>query len=305
MKKLITLITIFSLLLPGLAQGAVLSVSPHIMDSTQNEAFTVLLVIDTEGQSINTIEGTIRIADDLETPAEIIDANSIVNYWVRQPRAGREIRFSGAISGGFSGEKGFLFGIQFPPRSGKNVPAGLIFSQVKAYLNDGLATPVSVTTRSFALRQGAVQSDLDEELLALRQAAQNDNIPPEVFSPQVSRDDNVFEGKWFINFNTQDKQSGISHYQIQESRSGKIDPGQWKPATSPYLLHDQELRSYIFVLASDKQGNERVIKVSPRNQLPIYQRYQMPIIVIIVILALALILKYLKPNASRKTKPNS
>lgn len=302
MKKFIYTIGFLTILLPSLAHAAVLSATPTILDSTQRDAYTVMFVLDTQGQSINTIEGTVKIASGLETPADIIDANSVVNYWVQEPKAGREIKFSGGITGGFNGDKGFLFGIQFPPRDGGNVSPAITFSNVKAYLNDGLATPATVTTKTFSIRQGAVESDLDDDLLALQQAAQNDNIPPEVFSPQVSQDPNVFDGKWFITFNTQDKQSGIDHYQVQESLSGKIDPGKWKTASSPYLLQDQSLHSYIFVLASDKQGNERVIKVAPRNPIPIYKRYQVPIIVIIIIVALSLVYKYLKPNVKRKTK---
>ncbi len=70
-----------------------------------------------------------------------------------------------------------------------------------------------------------------------------------------------------MTFATQDKQSGIDHYEIQESRSSKIDAGKWKTAESPYLLIDQELHSFIYVLAIDRQGNERVIKVFPRKPL--------------------------------------
>ncbi len=300
MKKIAYILISFIILLPNVASAAILSVTPPVLDSTQRDPFTILLTIDTQGQSINTIEGTIKIAPDLETPVDVIDANSIVNFWVKRPSAGREINFSGAISGGFTGDKGFLFRIQFPPRDGKNVSNGLIFGQVKAYLNDGLGTAVNVTTKSFSMRAGAVESDIDEELLKLQLSAANDNTPPEIFSPQVSQDDSIFGGKWFIAFNTQDKQSGIDHYQVQESPTGKIDPSQWKTATSPYQLTDQELRSYIFVLASDKQGNERIIKVSPRNPLPVYQQYKAPIIAILIITVLFLIFKYTKPNVKRK-----
>src|SRR4051812_47162087 len=121
MKKFIFPLIILLFSAPGLADAAVLSANPSILDSTQKDAYVVALVLDTQGQDINTIEGTIKIAPDLESPADIIDSNSIVNYWVKEPKAGREINFAGAIPGGFSGDKGFLFGIQFPPRDGGNV----------------------------------------------------------------------------------------------------------------------------------------------------------------------------------------
>ena len=72
----------------------------------------------------------------------------------------------------------------------------------------------------------------------------------------------MFEGKWFVVFNTQDKQSGIDHFEVQENRGAKPDYTKWKTAVSPYLLEDQDLKSYIFIKAVDKAGNS-VLEILP------------------------------------------
>lgn len=300
--KILTYISALALMsVPAVAIAASLSLVPAALDTKQTDAYTVAIVLDTQGESINAIEGTVTIANGMDTPTDILDASSIINYWVQSPTPSREIKFSGGITGGFSGDKGYLFALQFPPRDSKSLNNAVVLSKVQAFRNDGVGTPIAVTTRSFSLRSGAVAADLDEELLAIQNAALNDNIPPEPFNPQVARDDTVLGGQWFISFVTQDKQSGIDHYEIQESLSGKIDPGQWREATSPYVLQDQELHSYIFVLAQDKQGNEQVVKVSPRQPLPWFIRHRTESIVLGVLILIGL-LSYLTTHVQAKRK---
>ena len=52
---------------------------------------------------------------------------------------------------------------------------------------------------------------------------------------------------------------------------------------SPYILADQELRSYIFVKAVDKDGNARVTKILPRNPLRWYKNYENWIMIILAV----------------------
>ena len=180
---------------------------------------------------------------------------------------------SGAVPGGYSGGSGIIFSLVLPAYSGTGVTNAIKLSSVRVYRNDGLGTQAQVSVKSFTIgnSNAAVDKSVQEQLYIGDE--KKDNIPPEVFSPQLSQDDRVFDGKWFINFSTVDKQSGIDHYEIQETRSGTIEGGKWKPVTSPYLLEDQELHSFIYVIAIDRQGNERVIKVFPRRPLSWTQQY--------------------------------
>jgi len=182
------------------------------------------------------------------------------------------VQFRGAIPGGHTG-KSILFSLVMPAFSSdaSGVKAPFRLADFKAFRNDGLGTPAQVTVNNFSFGQAVPIDDAVSEQLFLDDT-KKDDVPPEIFSPSISRDDRVFNGKWFITFASQDKQSGIDHYEIQEARSGKIDAGKWERAESPYLLEDQKLHSFIFIIAMDRQGNERVIKIFPRNPMPWFKQ---------------------------------
>src|SRR5207247_2300689 len=117
-----------------------------------------------------------------------------------------------------------------------------------------------------------------------------DTVPPEPFEPQISRNPNIFNGKYFLSFAAQDKGSGIDHYEVCEDIGYRIqDLGKiiarflniksyslnscFVTAESPYQLQDQTLKSVIFVKAIDKAGNERIVKVNTKNALAWYENY--------------------------------
>ena len=101
-----------------------------------------------------------------------------------------------------------------------------------------------------------------------------------------------WNGKWFLVFNAQDKDSGIDNYKILENRKWKIENGNWEIAESPYLLKDQELKSRIYVKAVDKSGNERIAEVLPQNPPKWYENYLIFIIIILgAVIGYALIKK--------------
>lgn len=109
-----------------------------------------------------------------------------------------------------------------------------------------------------------------------------DATSPEEFTPQIID----IEGIKYLVFNTTDKVSGVSHYEVSEinlNRFGKIKSGQeakWEIAESPYLLKDQELKSIIKIKAIDKAGNERLGEIiSP--SMPKFLSYQIVLLVLV------------------------
>ena len=106
--------------------------------------------------------------------------------------------------------------------------------------------------------------------------------------PEIARDESISDDKWFIVFATQDKASGVDHYEVKESRQKILTFfSRWRAAESPHVLKDQELRSYIFVKAVDKTGNERIVKLSPQNSLRWYENYENWIILIVIAVVFA------------------
>jgi hypothetical protein len=271
-----TLFSLCMLLAPQSALASEVSFQPAEHLDRQDKAFTTTLVLNTQDESINAVEGVLAVDSRLVESIQLSDSGSFLTYWVSRPAWDSEqnvIRFSGAVPGGYIGTNGILFSIIFSPYSGEPIDRAVSVLELKAYKNDGMATSAKISNGKFSLGDiaGQVDTGLSEQLYL--DGTRKDNVPPEVFSPQLAQDELAFDGKWFINFATTDKQSGVDHYEIQESRSGKLDAGKWKTATSPYVLEDQELHSFIYVIAIDRQGNERIIKVFPRKPLPWTKQY--------------------------------
>jgi hypothetical protein len=86
-----------------------------------------------------------------------------------------------------------------------------------------------------------------------------DTVPPEDFKPEITQDPNIFDGKWFVVFATQDKGVGIDHFEIKEDA---IDPNIWTKGESPYLLLDQKASQQVSIKAIDKNGNERIVNIT-------------------------------------------
>jgi hypothetical protein len=270
--KFITILLGLCLLLaPSSAIAAEVAFQPSEHLTTQANPFTTTVTLNTQGENINAVEGIVVVNPGVGKDITLSDSGSVVTYWVTRPVWDANtgvIRFSGGIPGGYTGGSGILFSIILPPHEGASIDRAITFSDFKAYKNDGIGSSASVTTGSFSLGDiaGQIDEGIREQLYI--DGTRKDNIPPEPFSPQISRGDNAHEGKWVINFHTVDKQSGIDHYEIQETQSGSLDSGKWITASNPYVLQDQNLHSFVYVIAVDRQGNERIIKVSPRNPLP-------------------------------------
>lgn len=238
-----------------------------------NQQFRADLFLDTEKEDLNAIEGKIAFPADYLEIKEIRDGNSIINFWIERPRAGDgEIFFSGIIPGGYQGQKGFLFSVVFQAKaSGNDV---IEIRDAKVLLNDGKGTPAKTIISNFQFSISKEASKFKFQDLSFE-----DTYPPEEFAPEISQDPNIFDGKYFLVFATQDKGSGIDHYEVCEKIKTRC-----AIAESPYLLKDQGLRSYIYVKAFDKTGNERIAVVFPRYPLKWYEKYLFWIIIIIVVL---------------------
>lgn len=221
---------------------------------TPDQDFTVQVLLDAEGQSVNAFEGEVSFPVDLVEPTAIFDGDSSVNLWVERPalsggRAGA-IGFSGVTVGGVSGSRERLFSVAFHPKS---VGAGAIgVSRIRLLQNDGAGTEVAATVSPLPLSVVGGWSGLSP-----RDRLAEDEEPPENFLPVLASDPNIFGGRYFLAFATQDKGSGVDRYEVREGWWGTF-----VPAESPHLLERQALDVDIEVRAIDRAGNERLSTVS-------------------------------------------
>jgi len=154
-------------------------------------------------------------------------------------------------------------------------------------LNDGFGTPANLKTQTGVFNILSGIPDIPKK--EWEQELKKDITSPEQFEIEISRDQTMFSGKYFIIFSTTDKETGVDYYQVKEGKRG------WKTAESPYLLEEQGLTSIIKVKAVDKAGNERIAELPAQRQpLPWW------IIVIIFIIAALVIWKLKTQNKKSK-----
>jgi len=263
------------------------------------EQFEVNIFLNTEEEYINAVEGKVIFPENLLELKEIRDGATIVNFWIERPKikSGSQIAFSGIIPGGYAGEKGLIFSAIFRV---KNEGEGIIeIQEAKTLLNDGKGTEASLSISNL---QFLISEEIPPSLVPPTKIIDID--PPESFEPIVAQDPEIFDGKYFLVFLTQDKGAGIDHYEILEKEQkscirGLIKKDEWQVVESPYLLKDQKLKSYIYVKAVDKTGNERIAVVEAKYPLKWYEVWWIWSIMLLVVILIVYALWNLKAEHRR------
>ncbi|MCX6794426.1 MAG: cohesin domain-containing protein [Candidatus Falkowbacteria bacterium] len=228
------------------------------------------IFLDNVDTAVNAIAGEITFPDGLLELQTVSDGDSIINFWIERPQVvNGKVIFSGIIPGGYSGPSGSLFSLIF---KAKTIGSGAVsISRAQVLLNDGKggeATTTLVNLEFQNLPQTATTSAVIAKI--------DDQEKPENFMPIVATDSEIFFGKKFLVFATQDKGSGIDHYEVQEGDRA------WQLAISPYLLQDQNLDKIIRVKAIDKNGNTLIVSL-PAPPHVWYNSYWLIIISILLL----------------------
>jgi len=283
------LVLIGGLLFNGLgAKAAQLNFISQAQEISVNSQFQVDLVLNTENEAINAVAGKIVFLEDLLELKEIRDGNSIINFWIERPSLNSSagggsafggkssILYSGIIPGGYLGNQGIILSAIFQAKK-----AGRLIIEIndaKVLLNDGKGTAAELKIKNLEL---IAQGD---DIRNVSWTSPLDTNPPEEFKPALAQNPDLFNGQWFLVFATQDKGSGIDHYEVRE--------GFWSRfiiAESPYLLKHQKLDKKIKVKAIDKAGNERIVTLVPVNPPWGLIKYWKLAIILIAILIIILI----------------
>lgn len=252
--KIIFIFTIFNLF-PFFANAGEITFRAKGDEFLIGESFTVEVYIDTQDANINAVEGDIYFPSKIIKILDVDTGGSAINFWIVEPKdtKDRMIHFAGMTPGGFTGDSFKLFSIRF---QGKAPGVGEIYGEkIRTLINDGYGTEVDTKIKKMTIAIPEKKFDFfsfgDFD---------RDDEPPEDFTPFIANDPSIFEGRAFLIFLTHDKGSGVDHYEVKEG-----DWGVFKNAQSPYLLTYQSLNIPIYVKAVDKNGNERIVRVSPKN----------------------------------------
>ena len=274
------------------ANAASLYMDPAFSSVGRGDSITVSVRLDTneaEEECINAVDGVIRYAEDIEL-VDVSIGDSIFSVWVEPPKINKEERtvtFAGGLPNGYCGRvpgdprltnnivnlvfrsPGFSIGTN---NSGTTSAKVEFAPETTAYLNDGFGTKAELALYGANIDLSATRGASIED--SWREAVITDTVAPAQFSIALERDTVAFNGKYFIVFNTVDKQTGVDQYQVMEEPLSKFwdfDWGRadapWITARSPYVLDDQSLNSTIRVKAIDKAGNEYIATLVPDEEM--------------------------------------
>lgn len=241
------LVLIFAFLIPVFSFASSVSLESSKNAFASSEDFLVELVLDSKGENVNAVEGSVIFPNEFLELKEIRDGNSIINFWIEKPKVSGigKVSFSGMTAGGISSNKAFIFSMIFHPK--KDGAGNISFEDLKVLKNDGVGTKANVVAKKFVFSISKKNNSSSPDL------SLKDKDAPESFEPFLGDDTNLFSGKYFLVFDTQDKGSGIDHFEVKEGFFGK-----YAVASSPYLLKHQFLLNDVYVKAFDKSGNEKL-----------------------------------------------
>lgn len=243
------------------------------------DQFQVDIFLNAENEDINAVEGKVIFLPEFIELKEIRDGGSIINLWIEKPRLESvgDIVFSGITPGGIKSEKGKVISLIFEAK--REGDGSINISNTSVLKNDGKGTPIKTKISDLKFRISKSENQIEGPKLEIPV----DTDSPESFKPEIAQSPDIFDGKYFLVFVTQDKGSGIARYEVLEGVWGKFIT-----VESPYLLRNQKLDKKIAIKAIDKEGNERVEIIYPQNWSPWYENY-----LIIGIIVLGIIIGYL------------
>lgn len=277
---------VFSFFVPMFSQAAQIDINAGSSNYDLQDTFFVEVYLDTELENINAVDGTILFDTNLRLQ-DVIDSDSVVNFWIEKQISENSFQFAGIIPGGFRGTGGKLFTLAFETQNpGKT---NISLEDVSVFLNDGSGTEQKLSTK----QKEFIISDKLSTNVGQKNLFTSDIYPPESFKPEISKSESLFDGKWFLVFATVDKNSGISHYLIKEAKfKALMFFKSWRIVESPYVLSDQSKTSFIAIKAVDKAGNEVVERVYPEVPKPLVVKVaSIAIAVLVVVISLILLRK--------------
>lgn len=327
-KYFLTIAFIVLVVTASQASAAVLSFEPSSVTLGPGESAAFDLKIDLTAGCINAVEGYLHFPATAVAVSSFQTGESILPIWVSRPSDADlakandtgELYFAGGIPGGYCGKipgdpgpSNMIARIvitvpSFSLSDSDTATATVTLSdRSRVLLHDGRGTKDALLTRDAAVHIAKRPTGGGQDW---RSDINTDTIPPEPFVVELYRDPDRFENRYYIIFDTTDKQTGIDHYEVLEIRSGET-PGQepethwtdrllgrsrtasdWRVGAMPYPLEDQSLQSVIKVRAIDKAGNERLVEyIPPRDENTAAQGSQIdwPVVAVyVVITAIAL-----------------
>lgn len=238
------------------------SISLVAQQSPKGEPLSIDVMVDPEGESINSAEVTLSFDPSLYVFSGYESNNGAITLWVTPPKEIQSgtVSFSGVILGGVermydphrpSDFRVPLTRLLFTEKgSGEGV-----FSVEKATLlkNDGIGSSLSVSKKGISTIAHAGTS-LDEGAV--------DSVPPLPFTIQITEPSVFGEAPRLATFSALDQETGIARYEV------KINNGRFRETQSPLVVPERLLAYSLTVRAIDFAGNAREEQIRIDGTVP-------------------------------------
>ena len=167
------------------ASAATLSASPSTGVYNTGSTFSVQVIVNSGGKSINAAEGTLNFNPGELSVVSASRGSSIFNLWVAEPtfsNSAGTVSFSGGLPSGYVGGAGNIMSVTF--RAKGSGPVKLSFSSGSVLANDGSGTNVltSMNGGNYTI-QAATPTPAPEQVIVEYVAPANTPGAPSVSSP--------------------------------------------------------------------------------------------------------------------------
>lgn len=244
------LLAIFYLLFSISAYAAKVKFEPALGEYKVGDSFDLNIVLDTDGKEINAAEVVI-VTPDLLAIKMVAKSKSFIQLWIEEPSFTlNSVKFAGGVPGGIKLKNGLIGKVTF---EAKAVGQGaIVLDPLSAiFLNDGNGTRENLVLEEGAGFFSVRPKKEGEENEYLNTAEKKDQRRPKSFKLEIANDPRVFGGKKFVSFFTEDRDSGVSRYEI------KVGEESYQIAQSPYLIDELPARTVMRVRAYDSADNYR------------------------------------------------
>lgn len=244
------------LFLPSSLWAAEFGLRNSAPEARLGDALSVEVLLNSPDEPINALEGSINFSPTLKLK-EIRFAGSVVPLWVVKPAEEEvgHVVFAGLLPGGYQGLIDVFVLVFEPAQTGETMVG--FGPDAKVYKNDGDGGLAELTKTNLSLKILASSG------VSPVAPPEEDILPPEMFTPIITSGAPFgYDGRVLV-FQTQDKGSGVAHYDVGYSNlpNRNSQSLSWQTTESPFFLPVKDPKFFLYVRATDVSGNERLATV--------------------------------------------
>ncbi|MBP9836646.1 MAG: hypothetical protein KBC78_02310 [Candidatus Pacebacteria bacterium] len=256
-KEIVFSIFLF-LLLPIIAFGATLGLSPASGSYQQGSVLTVNVYADSNGTAFNALSGVVSYPKDLLEVVSVSKGQSIISLWVQEPsfsNTAGTVNFEGIVlNPGYNGSNGKVLTVTFKVKSVG--VANLSFSSGSILANDGEGSEIisgKGTAQFTLIPVNVVEEVITDSPKVVQEEKENNNLIPSITSETHPKDSWSSKKDGVFNFTLTDDVTALRL--LADDAPDSVPTNIYTPPITTKDIKDlPEGVSYLHVQYRNKQG---------------------------------------------------